>query len=723
MTALAHTLIRASAGSGKTFALTNRYLRLLVRGVDPGRILATTFTRKAAGEIFERIVSRLAEAALSEEKLRALQEHVPEARQASDCAEALGRLLRSLDRLQVLTIDAFFMRLAGCYSLDLALPPNWRIVEEAEDAAARAEAVSEALAAGQPGELAALLHMLAGGALSHRVHAAYLGAVDAAHLAYRQARGRPEPWTIYQPATKPLDEAALAAALDQLEAAPLALKANGEADGNWIKAREENLSRARLGDWEEFLGKGLAKSLPTGTYYKKPFSDELRQAYEPLIAHARAALMRELRNRNRATYELIHRFDEAYLLGKRRSGACTFDDIPRVLQQSEVVGDTQELYYRLDGVIDHVLLDEFQDTSLTQFALLEPMLAELLGQAAGERSVFCVGDAKQSLYMWREAEPELLASLGGRWSFTPELLDESYRSAPPIMEVANRVFENLDQSELGAHPQVLEAWGDLYHTHTTALNEHAGSFLLRSGPAPDGADKDDRMAELLCNVAARVADLHREAPGASIGVLLRRRKWVDELAQALAEAGIEVSKEAGNPLSESPAVAAALSLLRFLDHPGDTASAFHVAISPFGPLVGLQTPLEAQALQAVRRHLRRRLEAEGVAPFFADLLRRSAARMDQRTCDRFKQFLSLAEETDAQPTLRPNALIELAEHRRLETPGAEAVRVLTIHGAKGLEFDAVVLPELDSPWRLRGDSVLTQRPDLEAPVLRSEERR
>ncbi len=717
MTKLTHTLIRASAGSGKTFALTSRYLSLLTAGVDPGRILATTFTRKAAGEIFERLLSRLALAAVDPEEFEELRGHVKEVRSPADCLAALDRLLAALDRLQILTIDAFFIRLAGCFTLDLALPPNWRIVDEEEDAAARADAVSEALAAGKRVELAALVHMLAGGALKRQVHGAYLGAVSDAHIAYQQAGREPQPWAVYQPRTEPLESGRFGALLRSLRDVELPLTKAGAESKPWRNAVDKAMELLETNDWEKFLDAGLAKSVDTGRFSRTELPEALRAILEPLVVHARAALMRELANRNQATYELVHRFDELYLAAKQRSGACTFDDVPRLLQQSDLVGDTQELYYRLDGVIDHVLLDEFQDTSLTQFALLEPMLAEMLSQQDAGKSVFCVGDAKQSLYMWREAEPELLASLGERWDFTPEFLDKSYRSAPPIMEVVNRVFASLRQSELSEHPQAVKWWEALFKEHTTAKEQMAGSYVLRSGIVVEGENTVDSQPEVLADIANRVAALHREAPAASIGVLLRTRKLVDGLAQALAEQGIEVSKEAGNPLSEAPAVAAALSLLRFLDHPGDTASAFHVAISPFGSHVGLRTPLEPKILRAVGRHLRQRLEREGCAAFFAGLLRACAGELDERGVARFKQFLTLAEEVDSQPTLRPGALIELAEHRRLETPGAEAVRVMTVHGSKGLEFDVVVLPELDSQWRVRPDSVLTQRPRLDSPVV------
>jgi ATP-dependent exoDNAse (exonuclease V) beta subunit len=159
-----------------------------------------------------------------------------------------------------------------------------------------------------------------------------------------------------------------------------------------------------------------------------------------------------------------------------------------------------------------------------------------------------------------------------------------------------------------------------------------------------------------------------------------------------------------------------VALLHFVDHPGDTAAAYHVAISPFGPHVALQAPFEPGALPAVHAQLRRRLEREGYAGFFANLLRACAGDMDAQGCERFEQFLTLAEEVDAQPTLRATHLVELAETRKVEAAGAGAARVMTIHGSKGLEFDIVILPELDAPWQLLNDAVLTHRPTLDSPV-------
>ncbi len=120
-----HVLISASAGTGKTFQLSNRYIGLLHSGVMPDQILATTFTRKAAGEILDRVIVRLAEAALDSRKRQELAKWLQVAALPSTrCHEMLRQMLRQLHRLRVSTLDAFFAQLAGSFSLELGLPPG-----------------------------------------------------------------------------------------------------------------------------------------------------------------------------------------------------------------------------------------------------------------------------------------------------------------------------------------------------------------------------------------------------------------------------------------------------------------------------------------------------------------------------------------------------------------------------------------------------------------------
>src|ERR1700722_16459157 len=126
-------VIRASAGSGKTHQLTTRYLALLAAGVEADAILATTFTRKAAGEILDRVLERLAVAAGDAAAAKQLASQIgAENFGQPDFVRLLRRLLQNLHRVRIGTLDSFFMALAGSFSFELGLRPGWSICEEAD---------------------------------------------------------------------------------------------------------------------------------------------------------------------------------------------------------------------------------------------------------------------------------------------------------------------------------------------------------------------------------------------------------------------------------------------------------------------------------------------------------------------------------------------------------------------------------------------------------------
>ena len=158
-----HMVIRASAGSGKTYQLSTRYIARLAQ-TTPDRILATTFTRKAAGEILERILRRLAEAALDDERraqLAAALERPGLSRE--QCLQWLVAVTRNLHRVRVATLDSFFSRVAGSFALELGLPPGWALLDESQDDQLRSRAVEAVLREGDRHDLVKLIHLLSKG--------------------------------------------------------------------------------------------------------------------------------------------------------------------------------------------------------------------------------------------------------------------------------------------------------------------------------------------------------------------------------------------------------------------------------------------------------------------------------------------------------------------------------------------------------------------------------
>ena len=163
-------VIRASAGTGKTYQLASRFLQLLDAEVPPESILAATFTRKAAGEILERILLTLARAANDDDERAELASAIGSPQLTSErCRELLARMTRRLHRLQVGTLDSFFAKLASSFSLELGLPPGWRILETIEAKRLREEAVEALLESETDDELVRLLRLLTKGTTSRTV--------------------------------------------------------------------------------------------------------------------------------------------------------------------------------------------------------------------------------------------------------------------------------------------------------------------------------------------------------------------------------------------------------------------------------------------------------------------------------------------------------------------------------------------------------------------------
>src|SRR5262245_11959773 len=187
-----HRLIHASAGTGKTYQLSGRYLELLFAGVEPRSILATTFTRKAAGEIQDRVLERLAEAARDSEARARLGAQVGRKLAAAEVEALLARLTRRLAEMRVRTLDAFFVHLGRLFALELGLPGEWSIADDAEERFLQREAVARTLATTPPDELLVLLRGLQRADAGRTVERTLLTEVEHGRNAYLESR--PEAW-------------------------------------------------------------------------------------------------------------------------------------------------------------------------------------------------------------------------------------------------------------------------------------------------------------------------------------------------------------------------------------------------------------------------------------------------------------------------------------------------------------------------------------------------
>ncbi len=698
--------ISASAGTGKTFCLSTRYLELLFAGVPVDTIVATTFTRKAAGEILERVLSRLADAIEHDSKRKELAASIGRrALKREECQRVLSGVLRQLHRLRIGTIDSLFAQVARCYSLELELPIGWTVCEEHELENQRRAAIQAVLDENDAKSLGSMINLMAKGDSVRSVYRLMDQAVVVGYAAYRDSvEGAWEhPRIPARPSESP-------------EALRESLKLLAKQFPEFQKAIDNDLERWGEVPWDSLLGAGIYKKVLEGgtTFRRKELPSEIVSCYQKLIAHAGRELVQLVAWQTEGTRDLLEAYD--LQVRKLRGGGLSFDDVTWFVAR-HIGADhnaASDYAFRMDSRMDHWLLDEFQDTSALQWRVLKAMVQA--APLAGGGSFFCVGDAKQAIYGWRGGSASIFRSIPHDESFPPikkDTLTSSWRSAPAVIDTVNRIFQQgKGHNRLENYPAVPQ-WLEQFPTHTTQRSSWPGYATLRV------ADDKDSVMEA---AVAEIAYLRREAPDRSIGVLVRKNETVAELRHMMMEAGIAASEEGGNPLTDSPAVAWVRAWLKLLDHPQDSVARFQWLHSPLGKH-GRSSPLEElhndELFAATAKEGKSRLMERGLGATLEEVVRGLGPSVGARDARRLEQLVELAYQFEPQAGTRTAPFLRLLETRRVADPGDQPVRVMTIHQAKGLEFDCVVLPELEVDWYRNTDSLVIHRPTPGDPIDRA----
>lgn len=690
-------IIRASAGTGKTFALSNRYLQLVAMGHDCDSILATTFTRKAAGEILDRIVQRLATAALRPDAAALLSQQIEVELDQAKCQEMLVDLMSKVHRLQISTLDSFFNRLARSFSLELRLPLDWAISDNQLLNELSDQAIQEMLSSTKAIQL---MHLLAKGEAQRGVARMIRRTVDDVYGIYLDSLS--EAWDrLPVPPMTPADQLELL--ICALEEAPPNLKLQTD-------RLNKDIELARQGDWKEFAQSGqLIRILQGEKYGAKKRSPKLEKAYLDLATHVRSWVANDLKRRNLATYGLVEEYARRFSQKQQETGALRFDDVTLGLQSLVGMRDANNrLMFRLDQQIEHLLLDEFQDTSPGQWQVLEPFAKWVSAKNSG-RSFFCVGDMKQAIYGWRGGVAEIFDLVDERLDNLDQAEDliKSYRSAPEIMEAVNQVFCNLKDVKTDCEQTNLELKlaSERFKQHSTNRDELPGHVTLHYGPDcakelhRDQHKKRIARNELMLDMMVeQIAELYHRCPNRTIGVLARSNDTVADIIFRLQQHKVPASQEGGNFLTDSAAVEIVLAAIQLADHPGDTVARFLVSHSLLGREFGLE-PESTQTRETnekivpqVSACLRKRLIDDGFGPTIEWLARILTPDCTPRELTRLQRLVELSYDYRGTWTLRADQFVAYIRETKVPDESASRVRVMTIHGAKGLEFDAVFLP-------------------------------
>lgn len=707
---LPRELVLASAGTGKTYTLSGRIISLLAAGAPPDTLLASTFTRKAAGEILNRVLARLAEAGLSTEAARALARetrtpgiHPPPRADPEFFLDLLKSLVRDLHRLNIGTLDSFFMRVARGFSPDLGLPPGWFITDEPGAQGMEAEALQSILADSSREETVELVRMAMRGNWGRGVHSKLLAQLRSLRelLHQLETTGGEGLWGLTLSATSPVSPEERQELASRLAQGPVPVNKAGKPDGRFLRALDSAVEALLKADWEAFCSRGLASKLLQGenVFSGREIPPALEAVFREGLELAKRDLGLELSKQAGALERLAGAFNDTLSGLQRARGAFRFNDITFLLGGADPVGDRPDIWYRLDQQARHLLLDEFQDTALPQWEALLPLASELLSGHMEERSATVVADPKQSIYGWRGADPLLVHRVGDTFAFRRRTLELSYRSSEPVLRLVNQVFRDLSEnpvwggSEERRHQSGIWARGFTSHR---AAREIPGYVRILAGPEEENMARSARPL-MMAWAAERVAELVAETPATAVGVLVRQNAAVSRLIMELRARGVAASEEGATSLEDSPAVSAVLALLRLADHPGDTLAAYQVGHSPLGRLFPQRREGGSWAVQVAAR-VRRSLLCRGYGATLTGWVRDmgAAGALSHRDLQRLLQLTELAYRWDSRPTLRPGDFIRFAQAERMEAPSDARVRVMTVHQAKGLEFDQVVLPELDT---------------------------
>lgn len=702
-------LIRASAGTGKTFQLSNRLLQIILSGQEVDHVLATTFTRKAAGEIMHRVLQRLAQACIDESKRIELATHIVGVdTSASACLAALRRVAGQLHRFRVSTLDSFFAQIARTFSLEMMLPPGWSALDPVQEPVMQMQAVQDMLDSHDRKTLVNLVRMLAKGESQRQVADQIVNTVRAGYSAYRVTKA--EDWD-QPPLPVPPSESSVSTALNAFRDPSITNK-------NVLKELDKLLSFALCGEWEGVISHGVMKSLDAlaPTYYRVELPPAYVSALNTLRDAAAAALLPIRRAQTMASYDVLKAYDERYSSLVKRQRTLAFSDVsyllskwmlPKLMNHGSV--DPLQMQLRLDCGVSHLLLDEFQDTSPEQWRILQPLAEPLAGKPDREHSFFCVGDTKQAIYGWRGGVAEIFESVTSSLADVKQSqLNDSYRSSPEVIEVVNEVFQNLPQHSNFADCEfVAQRWSENFPPHRTSRMNLKGYVRLQNGPVIDrNLPPDEKRLAFMQFTAAQIAELTAKT-SASVGVLFRRNADVATMIALLRDRGISASQDGGNPLTDSAAVELVLSLVHLADHPGDGICAFHVGTSPLAKHLPADPRTEPHKVANWYRAYVARMGLGRAVEMVADWLANELSWWDQH---RLKQLVRSAFEFQASGGGRLSDFERSVMDQRIALPTEAQVKVMTIHKSKGLEFDAVFLPDLSIEFApnppmlvLRGD--------------------
>lgn len=614
--------LEASAGSGKTFALSVRYIALLLQGNHPSKILALTFTNKAANEMKHRITDTFCNLdsskcdgernaicellGISKEKVLALRD------------KFMADFLAS--ELKISTFDSFFATILRQFSLNLGLMPDFNSLNDNS-----IEVKNE------------FKRLLNSNSMMSKV-AKYLYYTNSKENALFEKLSLLSQ-TKFDKFDAPLPSPENA--MDRYnELCDVALKLSS--DKNYISNFNKNLSL------KEIVEKAVVKDIDKKYFNKVRDNAEFNAARDEFISALKEYyLALEKYEISQISY-FVDLYKKAITNVNRRENSLSFADITNLVNELLTNKNKQNidmLYFRIDAKIRHILIDEFQDTDIKQYEILEPLIAESLsgiGQS-GIGSFFYVGDIKQSIYRFRGGQSGLFNKLKFKFpQITTQSLDKNYRSDKEIVEYVNKIFQ------------------DKYPHYIKQIPNSKDDGYV-------GVVKFDRekYLEAIYNSIKELEDNCIEHK--DMAILCWKNSDIYNIKDYLEAKGLEVSTQTTNNLIKSANVAAVVAFLKY---------------SIFGDEIYLNAQYEITKTKKAKLELKSDASVAQTLKFIAKYLGLESCDIDllklYEISSRYRDIYDFAFNIDNdQTTSAKNS--------------QKGITIMTVHKSKGLQFDHVIV--------------------------------
>jgi ATP-dependent helicase/nuclease subunit A len=728
-------MISSPAGSGKTEKLARRYIALLQSGVAVERILAITFTEKASAEMKQRI-------------LRILKK---------EDKELFQRLLEMIPLMRVSTIHSFCGTLLRRFSFEAAIDPNYRIQDSVDSRMEWEAVLYEALMEAGKGSEG---HALFLRAISEKGFRGLDYLKDAVDYLFQK-----NPFSLEADAFRftPLVTDSLIEELKSWQGAKDVIEGYEElfASPSWLIDR--GVEKYFLTDRHE-----PRKKPPAGIKGIQDYSEWALKMY----AYWKDRRLEDFAERTERVLGIFRKCLDKYMSGKKTKSVLDFSDLEylsyRMLTRNP---EWANILYAFDERTDHILVDEFQDTNTFQWAIINKLTEEWRSGLGAKReegiqpTIFLVGDGKQSIYFFRGANVELFhrakeqmtAWIGNEFRY--EEAKENFRSLPAIVDFTNHIFSRIMQG-LPESPPWITRYSP-FAAYRPGL-PHSGlvEIILLQEDAENIREAKQREADIL---AKRIESLagnfqvtdkntrqQRSCRYSDIAVLLRKRTHLGKYEEAFRKHNIPFVAVKGIGFYQEPEIAMLRSLVFFLSNPRDDYSLYVLLKSPLfnidesvilqltdmegdslfekiGNNPPLIPPLFKGGVRGVNEAftlLRNWLVLIQYTPL-SELIEHTLVSTKawryfheaQRRAN-IKKFIRIVEDLEAKgkSTLKIRDFLERTYSREEEpkanvnTEGMDAVRIMTVHAAKGLEFPVVFVPGIEESFTQKtGDFLVFER--------------